>query len=831
MIRQFNQRVFCLKQAKSLYLLILGVWGLSFIALCQEEGINNTQNFDFNWKFYLGDDPQASKMEFDDKNWRLLDLPHDWSIEQPFNLDDPQGWRIGYLPGGIGWYRKNFEWKKRKEEHVFIRFDGIYMNSEVWINGHHLGKRPYGYISFEYELSPYLKEGTNVIAVRVDNSKQPSSRWYTGSGIYRHVWLSTTKNIYIPQWATSITTPLAAKDAADVVIESFLKNTSTHTQNIILETEIISPQGKLVGTKKQSLTLKPGINPITQQFRITNPNRWGPDNPVRYKAVHYISYNAFDREKIYTTHFGIRNIEISARNGFVLNDEKIKLNGVCNHHDGGPVGTAVPEDVLYRRLKLLKDMGCNAIRTSHNPAAPEFYTMCDTMGIMVLNEAFDGWDKPKAEYDYGLYFAEWWKQDLADFIKRDRNHPSVIMWSIGNEVPKFEASFQKQIIDLLKSIDPTRPVTQARGSSSHYTDVIGFNGEGERPGTLENYHAQYPDKPLLGTEMTHTLQTRGVYATKTSYRSRDFPSPREREVPFVWEDFEKIAFPIPDLTEKEVFHTQSPFYQSSYDNATVRIGVKDQHRRTIQFDYLIGTFRWTGFDYLGEANLPTQPERTANFGILDLCGFPKDHYYLYQSLWSSHPMVHILPHWTHPGKEGVLIPVVAYTNAESAELFLNGRSLGEKVMARDLQLVWYVPYQPGTLEIVARSKGKIVATKKVVTAEPATHIHLTTDKIQVRPNKRDVVHIEVNITDQHNQLVPDADHLVQFKISGPGKIIGVENGDIADFSSMKASERRAFKGKCLVMIQTTDQPGDILLEATAQHLTGAQVVIKSEVRP
>lgn len=788
----------------------------------QRAGGSHTLNFDFDWRFHLGDIAGASEMSYDDASWRQLDLPHDWSIEQPFDLDNPSGWRGGYLPGGIGWYRKTFEWKKQKDSHVMIQFDGVYMNSEVWINGHYLGKRPYGYISFEYDITPYLKTGKNVIAVKADNSRLPSGRWYTGSGIYRHVWLRVTGAIYIPQWGTYITTSNVSPQKADVHIQTEIQNKSNVARVIRLQTDIFSSDNKKVLTQSERVTVDTGLTNWRQKMVLPNPCYWSPETPEIYKVVHRIIYSD-NKEESYISYFGVRTIEVNAKDGFVLNGRRIKLNGVCNHHDAGPVGAAVPEDVLYRRLKLLKAMGCNAIRTTHNPAAPELYAMCDTLGIMVLDEAFDGWDKPKAPYDYGLYFKEWWKKDLTDFIKRDRNHPSIIMWSIGNEVPRFNVELQKHLVEVVKSLDTTRPVTQARSGEGRYVDVVGFNGEGEMPGVLETFHQQHPDKPLLGTEITHTLQTRGVYYARTSYRTRDFPAPWEEGVK--WEDFKSKVFPIPDLSEKEVFKKQSIFYQSSYDNAIVRIGVRDQHNRTEAFPFFIGTFRWSGFDYLGEAAI--QPARTANFGILDLCGFPKDHYYLYQSLWSSTPMVHLLPHWTHPGMEGVTIPVVAYSNAPEVELLLNKRSLGEQTMDTSRQLVWMVPYEPGTLEAVARKDGKIVAKTSVTTAGAPAAIRLIPDKQQVVADKRSVIHVEVQITDAQGIMVPEANNLVKFKLKGPGKIIGVENGDIIDFSSMKAEERKAFKGKCLVMIQTTLEPGNIELTATSDGLKSQTITFSS----
>jgi beta-galactosidase len=782
-----------------------------------------TKNIDFGWLFKLDDQDGAERVMFDDKGWRKINVPHDWSVEGPFDLDNPSGWRGGYLPGGIGWYRKYLDWDESWEgREVTVQFDGVYMNSDIWINGHHIGRRPYGYISFSYNLTPYLKKGKNVIAVRVDNENVPSGRWYTGSGIYRHVWLRITNPIQVAQWGTFVTTPVVKKSEAEVNIDIELENTTGRSKDIILNTHIITPRDEIVKVLAQELTLEEGATVVNQKISIKNPSLWSPESPQVYKALHIIKDNQNNPLDRYKTTFGIRTIEVSAKKGFLINGGKLKVRGVSNHQDAGPVGVAVPEDVLYRRLKLLKSMGCNAIRTAHHPFSPEFYSMCDTLGIMVMNEAFDGWDKPKATYDYGLYFKDWWQKDLKAFIKRDRNHPSVVIWSIGNEVPRFTPEKQKMIVDSVKAMDPTRPITQGRGYRGEHIEIAGFNGHGEMKGTLEKFHKENPDKPVIGTEITHTLQTRGVYKTKTFYRLRDFPAPWEKNKS--WKKFKDNVFFIPDLTETEVFNDVPYAYNSSYDNAIVRIGVRDQYKRVQQFDWLLGTFRWTGFDYLGEATI--SPARSGNKGVIDLAGFPKDHYYLYQSLWTDKPMVHILPHWTHPGKEGVVIPVVAYTNCESAELFLNGKSLGgEKKMTNDLQIVWHVPYQPGSLRVVAKNDGKAVAIKSFQTAGKPYAVQLNPDKKSINANHTDVVHVDAQIVDKQGIMVPDADNLVSFAINGPGKIIGVENGDIIDFDSMKDNKRKAFKGKCLVMIQASGDAGKITLTATSAGLDESKIVI------
>jgi len=440
-----------------------------------------------------------------------------------------------------------------------------------------------------------------------------------------------------------------------------------------------------------------------------------------------------------------------------------------------------------------------------------------------MDEAFDGWWNTKAEHDYGTYFEEWWQTDLKDFILRDRNHPSVVIWSIGNEVHGFTAEQQKEIVDFVRQQDPTRPVTQGRGYRAPHIDIAGFNGHGEFRGSLEKYHEQHPEKTIIGTEITHTLQTRGVYRTKTWYRTKDNPAPWER--PEQFSKMEDRVFKIPDLSEEEVFPGINPKYQSSYDNSIVRMGVRESWKQVEQKDYYLGNFRWTGFDYLGESF--GWPARTANFGIIDLAGFPKDHYYLYQSLWNDEPMVHLLPHWTHPGKEGVRIPVVVYTNCQSAELFLNQRSLGEKAMGEDRQLVWQVPYEAGEIRVVARTEGAEMCTKSFTTAGQAKKIVLGADRKLIRNNRTDVVHIEACVADESGEMLPDADQMITFEISGPAKLLGVENGDILDLDLHKVNYRRAFKGKCLLIIQASGEQGTIEIEARAENLNPGRISIVS----
>ena len=808
---------------RCLLLLVLSVILGSCTTIAKEnDSVRSRTSMDKNWKFIQEDVVNGSNPDYDDKSWRELNVPHDWSIEGEYAENHPAGRAGAYLPTGIGWYRKSLDIKNlSKENRYFIEFDGVYMNSDVWINSHHLGNRPYGYIGFAYDLTPFLKEGENTIAVKVDHSLAPSGRWYTGSGIYRHVWLTKTSNIYIPQWGTFVTTPEVSKEEAKVSLQIDILNKTHNATQLSVKSSIINNTNTTVATSNSDIEIKDSVR-VVQNFTITKPKLWSPASPNMY-TVKTDVYNGGVLVDTYTTPLGVRKVEVRGSKGFFLNGEPLKLKGLSNHHDAGPVGAAVPNDVLYKRLKSLKEMGCNSLRTTHNPFAPEFYVMCDTMGFMVMDEAFDGWFDAKAKHDYGNYFEKWWKKDLSDFMRRDRNHPSVIMWSIGNEIPRFTADQQKLIVDYTLTIDSTRPISQGRGYSAPHIDISGFNGHGEFRGVLEKHHAENPDRAIIGTEITHTLQTRGIYRTRTWYRTKDNPAPWEK--PHQFKKMENKVYKIPHLAKEEVFTDISPRYQSSYDNSIVRIGVRDDWNRVEDYDYYIGNFRWTGFDYLGESF--NWPARTANFGIIDLAGFPKDHYYLYQSLWSDKPMVHLLPHWTHPGKEGVEIPVVVYTNTGGAELFLNEKSLGKKKMTRERQIVWNVPFASGTLTVVAHDADGNKLSKSYTTAGKATSVEMIVDRNEVTANETDVIHCEISIVDSKGNFVPNANQMITFDVEGPARIIGVENGDILDLSPHKVNYRKTFNGKCLLLIETTDKAGTITITAGSKGFKGDVVKIKS----
>lgn len=783
-------------------------------------------NFCKDWKFRLGDaGKDASTCYYDDSNWRNLTLPHDWSIEGNYSrTGNGTDWQSGFLPAGTGWYRKSFnynpEWENKK---IQIQFDGIYLNSEVWINGHLLGKRPNGYIGFVYDLTPYLNKGENHIAVRVDHSKPLTARWYTGSGIYRPVYLLVSNHTYIPYSGICFRTTMPEEtNHATYTVEVEVK---TPEKTPIQVTALLqSSDGRIVGNCAQ--TFHPETDKICRlSAHILHPHVWSPDDPYVYTLVCQLKKDnqIIDEQKQLV---GFRNLDFSPIDGFKLNGHPMKLKGVCDHHTAGAVGAAVPDDLLHYRLKLLKEMGCNAIRTAHNPFSPTFYTMCDTMGIMVLNEGLDGWDTPKAANDYGNYFNDWWQQDMTDFIKRDRNHPCIIMWSIGNEVSGTTPDVQQNLVRLFHTLAPGQPVTQGgtdptRGMNVDYDknfsklDIVGFNGNGEEVGELEKFRKQFPNLCAVATEVPHTYQTRGVYRSKTQWRRRDFPAPWERG-DINWEQFKHRVFPIPDLTEEECFPEEAahPLYQSSYDNASVRISARKAWQRTCSFPWLMGEFRWGSFDYLGEAEWP---QRCGNFGIIDIAAIPKDAYYLYQSLWSDKPMIHILPHWTHTGKEGKIIPVVIYTNCEVVELFLNNVSLGSKPYTGE-QLVWLVPYSPGKIEARGMNNGKTVATTCYQSADTPYSVAVTSNKSSAKANSNEVIRLEIDIVDKNGIPCPYAANELSFRIEGPLRLLGVDNGDPTDMFLYQEPHCKSFRGKCVLLLQPTGVKGKGNLTIESEHL-------------
>ncbi len=776
-----------------------------------------TENFGNDWKFHLGDVPGAEAASFNASEWRTLNVPHDWSIEGEFSEKNPATPGGGALPGGIGWYRKSFRLPSDSgDKMIFIDFDGVYQNSEVWINGHSVGKRHYGYSSFRYDLTPYLAKGDqeNIVAVRVDNSTQPNSRWYSGSGIFRNVWLVTTRKTYINHWGTVVTTPLITDKQAKVKVVTQIRNNVTKGQKLVVKTVIIDPTGKAVATgKSDTKGVKDSLYSVTFDFNISNPLLWNLEAPQLYSAVSRV-YVDGDLVDNYTTSFGIRSFVFDAEKGFSLNGKKIKINGVCNHHDLGCLGSAINTRALERQLEILKDMGCNAIRTSHNPPAPELLELADRMGFIIMDEAFDMWKKPKNKLDYSTVWDAMHKIDLQDMILRDRNHPSVMIWSIGNEIleqwDSTGISIAKELAGYVRELDTTRPITSACNDpkpsnfiiKSGALDLVGFN---YHQNDFEAFPQTFPGQKFIGTETVSALMTRGVY---------DMPSEVIRRWP-VQDDW-KGPKPNADNT------------CSSYDNVSAPWGSTHEETWKVikKHDYLSGQFIWTGFDYLGEPTPYGWPSRSSYFGIIDLAGFPKDVYYMYQSEWTNKDVLHLFPHWNWAKKDTV--DVWAYSNAEEVELFLNDQSLGvKKKQGDDLHLMWRVPFEPGILKAVSRSLGKQVLVEEIKTAENATKLIAKADRSVIKADGRDLSFITVEVVDDNGEMVPNADQLVEFKLDGPGTIVGVDNGDPVSHESFKAPQRKAFHGKCLVVVQSDEQPGTIKLTATSAGLSVANVELET----
>jgi beta-galactosidase len=789
-------------------------------------------SFDFGWKFFKADTPGAQLPGFTDDTWKELNLPHDWSIEGPFS-EKPGSATFAHLPTGIGWYRKHFHIPGSYQgKKVSIEFDGIYQNSEVWLNGHYLGKRPYGYIGFSYDLTPHLKfGGDNLIAVRVDNTLQPNCRWYSGSGIYRHTWLLVTDNVHIACWGTYVTTPQVDPNVAFVQIKTNVQNEDECDAKCRLVTSILDQEGNRFQTVEadQDISANGGEHQFVQQLRVDRPSLWSPETPHLY-TVHstlMVQERAVDT---YETVFGIRKIEFDADKGFLLNDRSVKLNGVCLHHDGGCVGAAVPERVWERRLEIFKTMGCNSIRTSHNPYSPEFMDLCDRMGFLVMDEVFDEWKVAKAQtpdYGYRIYFDEWSERDVISFIRRDRNHPSVILWSAGNEVgdqasPEGAETLRK-LIGIFHREDPTRLVTvgcdlivaepaAARQEFLDLLDVVGYNYVDRWRERAEKYYSidrhGFPQTRVIGTESPSLGSIRGDYHE---------------------------LFPL------------EPGEAGHWWRRNRGINVEQLWKFVRIYDYVAGDYMWTGIDYLGEAPWPF---KSAPAGVLDTCGFKKDGYYFYQSQWTEVPMVHLYPHWNWDGKEGEFIPVLCYTNCDTVELFLNGKSLGVQGYwfpragmeerygifpvrnqvprtTADLHLTWTVPYQPGTLKAVGMKAGKMVAIEEVTTTGAPTTVSLSVDREEITADCQDVAHLIVSILDSQGALVPIAHNEVSFEIQGEGKIIGVDNGNPISDEDFKSNRRKAFNGLCLAIVQSSGKPGPIRLTATSPGLRSSNVTITS----
>lgn len=763
-------------------------------------------NFDTGWKFHLGDVKGAEQTSFADNDWRNLNLPHDWSIEGQFDAKNPATNSGGALPGGIGWYRKKFTAPVTAEKKkLFIEFDGVYMNSTVWINGHELGTRPYGYATFEYDLSPYLVAGENTIAVKADNSKQPNSRWYSGSGIYRHVWLIPAAETYIPHYGVYITTPVVNGKEAQLHVVTNVVNESNAAEAVEVNISIYDAGGTMVASQKELQQMPPkALVTFIHDLQVLAPQLWDVNHPYLYKVVCEV-YKDKALQESYAANLGIRYFKFDTDKGFFLNGKPLKILGVCEHHDLGALGSALNDRALERQLQILKAMGCNAIRTSHNPPAPELLDLCDKMGFLVMDEAFDCWNIGKTKYDFHRYFRKWHKTELRYMVMRDRNHPSVILWSIGNEIPEQGTpnggAIARGLSRIVKTYDTTRLVTSALSNVAvadvtgyaRALDVVGINYS---IGQYDKQKKQYPNRLYIASETTSAVASRGVYhmpASKLIYKTDD----------------------------KQC---------SAYDNCWVPWGASAEQgwAEVKKRDFMSGLFVWTGFDYIGEPTPYNYPAVSSYFGIIDLCGFPKDPYYLYQSQWTSQPVLHLLPHWNwHTGDS---VDVLAFTNCDEVKLYLNNQPVGNRSFANTdkMHLSWKVAFAPGTLKAEGYKNGKLVKTDEVKTAGPAARIELIADSTTIKSDGRDISFVTVKVTDANGIMVPDADNLIEFSIEGEGKIAGVDNGNSISLEAHKANQRKAFSGMCLVMVQSTGKPGAIKLKASSAGLTSQQLVVTAK---
>ena len=765
---------------KKIICLVLVLCGLTTIQARQR------QNFDADWLFMLGDSAQMSQVDYSDSHWRRLDVPHDWAIEGDFYAGNPSGAGGGALPGGVGWYRKHFSISKI--EKVFLEFDGVYMNATVYVNGQEVGFRPYGYSSFEYDVTPYVHEGENVVAVRVDNSDQPNSRWYSGCGIYRHVWLTQTGPVHVKHWGVFV---------HDGKVEVDYENPTN--QKVTVRNTWLDANGRPASIKK--------------------PRKWSCEDPYIYKVRTQLLVAGKVVDEVETT-TGFRDFKFDAQTGFWLNGKNFKLNGVCEHHDFGCLGAALNEDALHRKLSKLKAMGVNAIRSSHNPPAPELLNMCDTMGLIVMDESFDMWRRRKTQNDYARFFDEWHERDLTDLILRDRNHPSVLMWSIGNEVLEQWSSAEadtltleqanlilnaghdastlakdgelsvqslltQHLADIVKRYDTTRPITAGCNEpspgnhlfKSGALDIIGFNYHHE---WVKDVPQNFPGKPFLFSESVSALQTRGYYMMPSD---SIYKAPKEWWLPY----------------------TDPSFMCSAYDN--MHASWSSTHEETWDVvkhnDFVGGQFIWTGFDYIGEPTPYGFPARSSYFGIIDLAGFPKDSYYMYQSEWTLKPMLHLFPHWNWvPGD--YIDMWCYYSGADEVELFINGQSQGVRrkssgdPLCTEYHVGWRVTFDPGEVKAVSRKDGKVVCEQTIKTAGAPHHIRLTTDY-----KGKNTTFITAEVVDQDGNLCPWAEDQLVFISEGDCKILGTDNGCQTSMERFTSPQRKAFFGKCLVVVKGT----------------------------
>ncbi len=798
---------------------VLVVAGLFFLIPVLHAQTGSAILFDDGWKFHLGGSQRAEDTSFDDSGWRTLDLPHDWSIEDlsgtasPFDSLAISQVSGGFTRGGTGWYRKTFMLPDdAKGKHLILQFDGVYMNADIWVNGLHVGNHPYGYTSFWYDITTYLKPGKkNTIAVEVKNEGQ-NSRWYSGSGIYRHVWLKTVAPVHIAQWGTYITTPTVNATAAQVKIQTKILNENTQTAQVNLVTKVVNAAGVEVGrsASSQTITAKDTVE-FSQAITIKNPQLWSCETPVQYKAITevYSDGKLIDSDE---SDFGIRTISFDVKNGFQLNGKTVKLKGGCFHNDNGPLGSKAYDRAEIRKVALLKASGFNAIRCSHNPPSTAFLAACDSLGMLVMDETFDMWNYGKNPYDYHLYFKDWWKRDVESMVIRDRNHPSIIMWSIGNEIPERATEegvqTEKALAQYVRSLDTTRAITSAVNGLNPdkdpyfaQLDVGGYNyaagGDHNQKDIYEQDHQRVPGRIMVGTE-SYPLEAFGAWKAV-----EDHP-------------------------------------------------------------YVIGDFVWTAFDYIGEASIgwlgywqagSFYPWNLAFCGDIDICGWKRPQSYYRDALWKKNQLslfvqppqpsyaanpkhedwskwnwLDAVPEWNWAGFENKPLEVSVYSSCEAAELFLNGKSLGKKVTNASNKYIatWSVPYQGGVLKAVGYNGKKIVNTSELHTASPPASMKLSADRTIIKADGQDLSYITVELVDAKGYINPQAENLIHFSIEGDGTIAGVGNANPVSLESNQLPQRKAWKGRCLVIVKAGKQKGNIVLQAASPGFNTQAIKITAQ---
>ncbi len=788
---------------------------------------------DQGWLFLQKEVKNGESPLLDDSEWQQVRVPHDWAIYGNFDMNiDMQSvqvvadgeksaklrtGRTGALPCfGIGWYRKVLPVNKSDEgKRVFVEFDGAMSQAKVYLNGEYVGEWPYGYSSFSFELTKQLKFGQdNILAVRLEN-KPESSRWYPGAGIYRNVRLVKTSPVHIPQWGTYITTPVLTEKSGEVNVKTEVDGDIAVDTEVRLVTDIYDPSGEKVATistgKKQTGKLS-----FEQVLKVKKPQRWSVETPVRYTAISRV-FAGKEQVDECKTQFGFRTLRFDNNAGFFLNDKPVKFKGVCMHHDLGPIGAAVNYRATERQMEIMKEMGCNAIRTSHNPPSPELLQICDSLGLLVQVEAFDEWKSGKNRNGYHLFFEAWSEKDLSAMIRRDRNHPSVVMWSIGNEIGEQSKPEGKEIARTLAAIchrlDPTRPVSA--GLNNHtsaikngMTDVIDLVGFNYKPYDYKKKHEENPSYKIYGSETASTVSSRGEYK---------FPV-KENKGPW-YQDYQVSSYDM-----------EYPPWASTPDT---------EFEMQDDCDFIAGEFVWTGFDYLGEPTPYNEgtPAKSSYFGIVDLGGLKKDRFYLYQSKWSDTPVLHLLPHWNWPERLGQNVPVYCYTNYPSAELFVNGVSMGVKKKEKEnkysrYRLMWKdVVYQPGEIKVIAYdNNSKPVAEQIVKTSDEPYAVRLTADRKNVRADGKDLSFVTVEIVDKNGNVCPRADNLLFFQVSGAGKLKAVCNGNAIDQTSFASNYMRTFNGKMVAVVASGTEPGEIILGVSGGKLSSKQLKIVSEKR-